>query len=78
MGSAIAARFVAPAEHSGEGGAAEPTHGSKYEQPAMSVISPALSAEFAHPLPALAVLVCLLLVMVNVGGGRVGTAAVGV
>ena len=29
----------------------------------MSVIRPALSAEFAHPLPAFAVVVCLLLVM---------------
>lgn len=62
--------------HSGEGGAALPTHGSRYVHPVTSTAAPALSAGFAHPLPALTV--AWALDAEKVGAGSVGIGPVGV
>lgn len=67
-GGTGASRFAALL-HSGDGGSALPTQGSRYEQVGIGTAMPLLSAVFAQPLPASTVAPDD---FVNVGAGRVG------
>lgn len=67
-GATGTSRFAALLQR-GDGGAALPTQGSRYEQVGIGTARPVLSAAFCHPSPALTVPPEDL---VNVGAGRVG------
>jgi hypothetical protein len=63
-----------PAPQRGDGGAALPTHGSRYEQVEIGTPMLVLSPAFAHPFPASMVFPDA----VKVGAGRVAIVPVGV